>query len=555
MNAIKNSLERRLLLSIAMVTFLYSLSSAFVVFHFSYQNEFSQLHSQQQQLAMALQPAAALAVFKENKNNITVAFERKKIEQSALKVALFAATLALGEAILLALAIIVVTRIVLLQPLSKLANSVSNLNAGQSHRLDIAERNHQDEIGLIGKSINKMIASIDDAMRQITREKNIALQTTASKSRFLAAASHDLRQPMHALNMYLGLLQSYSLSPEALTLLAKARQCGQSMDEMFLAFLDISKLDAAVVKPNLSNFALQEIIDQVLLEFHPVARDKGITLSCVRTKSWIYSDADFVKNILRNLMSNALRYTATGKVVVGCRHKNGTVALCVADTGCGIADIHKNQIFNDFYQINAADKPHNKEQGIGLGLAITQRLATLLATRIEVVSQLGRGSIFSVCLPAASPLARPLRCEPLSMRLEKPTSLTGLLVLVIDDDEIILDSTYSLLSTSGFFTIAATSAAEGIARLTAENRIPDLILCDYQLAFATTGYDAIEMIREEFATNIPALIVTGDTTPEHLREWKLSDIRVLHKPMQAERLLKEIINTIKRYRMDRPGQT
>ena len=611
MNVSKHSLERRLLLFIAMVTFLYSFTSALVVFHFSYQREFFQLRSQQQQLVMALQPATAVAVFKENKDianevinslmiseytlgitldsthhfhvfyarphsikendtievsfplflqqtpeetngNITVTFDRKKIEQSALKVALFAALLALGQAILLALAIVVVARIVLFQPLSRLVNNVSALDAGQSSRLDIPDQNHHDEIGLIGTSINKMLASIDDAMCQITRQKDTALQATASKSRFLAAASHDLRQPMHALNMYLGLLQNYFLSPEALTLLGKARQCGQSMDEMFLAFLDISKLDASVIKPNREVFPLQEIIDQVLLEFQPIARDKGIVLSHVRTKSWIFSDANFVKNILRNLMSNALRYTSAGKIVVGCRRKNGAIMLSVLDTGCGIADIYKDQIFNDFYQISATEKPHNTEQGIGLGLAITQRLATLLETKIEMSSELGRGSRFCIRLPSASPLVEAQPCKATSTQLDHPANPKGLLILVIDDDEIILDSTYSLLSKSGFATIVATSAEQAVAHLMVANRVPDLILCDYQLAFNQTGYQAIEMIREEFASNIPALIITGDTAPDLPSDLEVSEIRVLHKPMQVEALLEEIINTISKARIDCP---
>ena len=603
----KNSLGKRLLFSIVLVTLIYGMTSALFVFLLNYKNEFTQLRAQQEQLVLALKPSAAAAVLEKNKtiateliNSLTrspyileidldsnsdfhvfytransidasdtigisfpiylrqtpqnksgdfrVVFDQNKMAASALKAALFPAILTFGQALLLGLLIISVSQFILFRPLANLVKNVAALRAGERSRLDIPPYHHNNEIGLLGTSINHMLTSINDAMAQITRQKDIALQATASKSRFLATASHDLRQPMHALNMYLGILQHHSLSSEAQILLRKARQCGQSMDEMFHAFLDISKLDASIVKVNLEVFPLQKIIDQVLLEFQPVAHDKEITLSCVRTKAWVFSDANLVKNILRNLISNALRYTASGKILIGCRHKNEAISLSVIDTGCGISDAHKDQIFNDFYQVKSSEKSYDTGQGMGLGLAISQRLATLLDSKIEMVSQLERGTNFSILLKTTRPTVLAHANDALSIQENNLEARKNLLVLVIDDNEIILDSIFTMLTGSGFSTIVATSAELGIAQLIAENRAPDVILCDYQLAHNQSGLDAIERVRDEFASDIPSLIVTGDTAPEHLHELQARDIRVLHKPMQAEALLEEITDVIRQRR-------
>jgi CheY-like chemotaxis protein len=364
----------------------------------------------------------------------------------------------------------------------------------------------------------------------------VAESATQTKSRFLAAASHDLRQPMHALSLYLSALGGVRLPESALALLSNAKQCAQAMDEMFSELLDISRLDASAVQADIKVFALSTLLDQIRMEFVPQAQAKGLNFKVVDCSAFVFSDPILIERILRNLVSNAMRYTTHGKVLVGCRRSNDGVRLSVYDTGSGIAYEQQQSIFEEFYQVSNPER--DRTQGLGLGLAIVQRLALLLSTRLTLTSQLGRGSVFSIDLPGSG--AIDAVSSPMIADTTHHGSLMGALIVVIDDESIILGAMQLLLEQWGCAVIVAASGREAIERLSQCSRAPDIIVCDYRLRDGETGSDVIVALRDEFNENIPALLITGDTAPERIKTLLASGFPVLHKPVQ-EKILKDAL--------------
>jgi signal transduction histidine kinase/ActR/RegA family two-component response regulator len=369
---------------------------------------------------------------------------------------------------------------------------------------------------------------------KITAEtaREAAESANLAKSRFLAAASHDLRQPIHALNLYLGAFMHLRLAPPAASLLAKVRQCALIMDEMFRALLDISKLDAGAVPAQISVFPLAPLLGRAQLEFEPQARAKGLELRIPRCSAFVRSDPALVERILRNLVSNAVRYTEHGRIVVGCRRRADALRICVHDTGIGIEPREQSLVFEEFYQIGNRERDRSK--GMGLGLAIVERLARLLAAPLTLRSRPDRGSLFAFDLQ---------RAEPVEVSALRPNAtgahdrdVSGLLVVVVDDEDLILDAAQILLKQWKCAVVAATSGAEALRQLANSTRPPDVLICDYRLRDGETGITATAAIRNEFNADIPALLITGDTNPEEIRAIVASGLAVLHKPLREEEL-------------------
>jgi signal transduction histidine kinase len=248
-----------------------------------------------------------------------------------------------------------------------------------------------------------------DLVGQLTDQIAVAKSASLAKSRFLAAASHDLRQPMHALNLYLGGLTRQEMSAPARDTLGHAAQCAQTMDGMFRALLDISRLDAGSMQPETRAFALAPLLERIRVEHEPQARGKGIELRVARSSAWVRADPVFLDRILRNLTSNAVRYTERGRILIGCRRGPGVIRLEVHDTGAGIPPAEQRLVFEEFYQ--AGNPGRDRSRGMGLGLAIVDRLARLMQARVGLDSEPGRGSRFSLEVPqapAAEPVAAPL---------------------------------------------------------------------------------------------------------------------------------------------------
>lgn len=353
-------------------------------------------------------------------------------------------------------------------------------------------------------------------------------------TRFLAVASHDLRQPMHALNIYLEALLDVELSGTAKPLAGKVQQCAHIMDDMFKALLDLSRLDAHVVKPRIESFPIASLLKRLEIEFLPQATIKGLSLKITPCVFSIQSDAALVEQILRNLIANAVRYTEDGTITVTCHDKDGRLLISVQDTGIGISPHQQKTVFEEFCQLGVSSRDRSK--GLGLGLAIVRRLCALLDAPITLISAVGQGSTFTVDLPLAQ--GTDSVNESLAV-IDAPVkvSLRNKLIVLIDDEESILDAMQTRLEQCGATVLTATSGNEAIAKLKTAEQIPDAIICDYQLRLNENGIDAIGAIHSVFSDDIPVLLVTGDTAPEAIRETQESGMLVLHKPIQPGMLL------------------
>ncbi|HVO45697.1 MAG TPA: hybrid sensor histidine kinase/response regulator [Steroidobacteraceae bacterium] len=377
---------------------------------------------------------------------------------------------------------------------------------------------------------------------ELRAQKEAAEVANVAKTRFLAAASHDLRQPLHALGLFVQALQETPLASRERQVIGNIRRSVDEMEELFNSLLDISRLDAGVVQPQFSTVSLSVIFDRVRFECAQIARQKRLSLKVVRTSLCVRSDPSLLVRLLRNLLSNAVRYTDSGRVVLGCRRQGNDVRVEVWDTGRGIpADRHED-IFREFYQLDNAEG--DRGRGLGLGLAIVDRLARLLNFRVNVRSVVGRGSVFSFTLPRAVREADGMEeCSPEATAFD----LSQALVLVVDDEPAVQEAMAALLRRWECEVLTAGSGAEMKGKLIALKRLPSLIVSDYRLRGAENGIQVIEMLRGEFNTDIPALLVTGDTGLERLRDAEASGLPILHKPVHPARLRTLIANLLREH--------
>lgn len=372
----------------------------------------------------------------------------------------------------------------------------------------------------------------------LMRQKEISEEAGRAKSSFLAAASHDLRQPVHALSLFVGALRHIPMKPEGRRLVEQIEASTDAMDRLFAALLDISKLDAGIVEVHRRPFPIDTVLSRVCCDYMSEVATKGITLSHVPCRAIIDSDPTLVERIARNLISNAVRYTDAGKIVVGCRRRGSTVAMQVWDTGRGIPPSQHDLVFREYYQLDNPER--DREKGLGLGLAIVRRMTSLLKCDLRLHSELGRGSCFEVSIARAEGAAMSQEAADDEVR---PTISTGL-VVVIDDEHAIRAAMLTLLTDWGYEVLAAESADDAIQRLAACSIRPDLLICDLRLREGKNGIDAIETLRTEYNENIPAMLITGDTAATRLLEAQASKLPVLHKPVPSGKLRAAILQLI-----------
>ena len=366
-------------------------------------------------------------------------------------------------------------------------------------------------------------------VRELTTAKESAEAANVAKSKFLAAASHDLRQPLHALGLFLQTLRETALPEAERRTLEHARRSMDAMEGMFSSLLDVSRLDAQVVVPRLESFPLQPVFERASTELEPLARAKGLRMRVARTRAHAHSDPLLLERIVLNLVSNAVRHTEHGAVLLGCRRAGAALRVEVRDSGPGIPAARHAEIFDEFTQLNNPERDRNK--GLGLGLAIVSRLAQLLGHRVALRSAPGAGSTFSVELPRGE-----AQTSPAPRAAPESADVSGMLVAVVDDDPVVLEAMTVLLAKWGCATVCADSGSELLRALAGTTRVPDLLLCDYRLRAGETGLGAVEAVREEFNAEISAAIITGDTGPERLREVEASGYAILHKPVNPARL-------------------
>jgi signal transduction histidine kinase len=368
------------------------------------------------------------------------------------------------------------------------------------------------------------------------RARQEAEQANTAKSKFLAAASHDLRQPIHAQNLFLSVLASSKLNSEQHEVLDNAIAASRVTGEMLDVLLDFSRIEAGVVEPQLRAFRMQPLLNKIEREFAVQADDKGLAYRSRETDLVVYSDPILVELILRNLVSNAIRYTGRGGLLVVCRKRNGQAALEVWDTGIGIATENQQEVFREFHQLNNPERDRRK--GLGLGLAIADGLARTLGQRLTLSSAPQHGSMFRLSLPladGAAPVEKPPKVQTLTLML-------NVRVLVIDDDEVVRTGMLHLLREWGCICDVAETIEEAL--VLARTHAPDLVISDYRLRGQHTGVEAIAALRALLGIGLPALLITGDTAPERLREAQASGLHLLHKPVSISQMYQEMVEVL-----------
>jgi signal transduction histidine kinase len=419
----------------------------------------------------------------------------------------------------------------IVMPIRALQQGAARIGAGAlGHRMQVKTG---DELQSLAEELNRMAAKLSksywDLERKVaarTRELELAGQ---ARSRFLRAASHDLRQPMHALGLFVAQLNERAEDPETRRIAGQAGVAVTSLRELLDAVLDISRLDAGVISPEIADFGIDQLLQRLDIAFAPSATEKGLRLRIVPSRLFVHSDPVLLERILINLAANAVRYTDQGGIAIGCRRRGDRVRILVYDTGIGIAPEQQERIFHEFYRVAHSDRDH----GLGLGLAISARLARLLGSRIEVVSRPGKGSAFAVEVPRGR---QPPTADPSTSALDGTDSLRGALVLVVDDDALVRDAMRSLLTQWHCEVVEATDGDEAVAALGRLDRLPDAMLCDYRLLGKETGIQVIGRLRAAVGAAIPAALVSGDTAPESLADAKASGYPLLAKPVAPAKL-------------------
>lgn len=376
-------------------------------------------------------------------------------------------------------------------------------------------------------------------------EKDRAVNLSQSRSRFLAAASHDLRQPVHALSLFVGALKQNPSPAQSQLILQHVGGAVDAMGAMFNALLDISKLDADLLQPDWQEVDLQALLERIAADHSAVASAKGLDFVCdlqAAARQAVYTDPILLERILQNLLSNAVRYTAQGTVAIQVRVRQGRAQVLVADTGAGIARGQREQVFEEFVQLNPTER--EGRQGLGLGLSIVRRLAQLLRMNLVLRSKPGRGTVFALHLPLATarPFVAAAAIAPAALsRVSETRNLVDAgVVIVIDDSVEIQLAMRALLSGWGYEVFAAANVPELMSQAMALTQIPRLLLCDYRLRDGANGIAAIAQLQETFNHDIPALLITGDTGPERLREAVASGLPLLHKPVTQSQLREAI---------------
>lgn len=372
----------------------------------------------------------------------------------------------------------------------------------------------------------ELISQLREQTARAEAAQHEAEQASRAKSVFLASASHDLRQPLHAMGLFLVSLGRTVLDERQRQLLAHIEASSGAAREMLNSLLDFSKLEAGVITPRPRPFRLQPLLHKLENEFAPQADARGLVYRTRDTTTTLYGDPTLVELVLRNLIANAIRYTRQGGVLVACRQRRLHAVIEVWDTGIGIPAAQHRVIFREFHQLGNPERDQRK--GLGLGLAIVDGLARTTRTRVTLGSRPGRGSVFRFGMPLAwsTPEDTP---RPLA-----PRGLDGLRVLVIDDDEAIRTAMSELLGAWQCECRTAESEDEALAMLAAFQ--PALVLADYRLRGHRTGQEALDAIRQQLGRHVPAIIITGDTAADRLRTAHAAGTLLLHKPVVPQEL-------------------
>ena len=362
-----------------------------------------------------------------------------------------------------------------------------------------------------------------------------------SKARFLAAASHDLRQPLHALSVFVELLAARVTDPTQRQFVDRIDLSSRALGGLLNALLDLSRIDAGALKPKITHFKLEPLLQELEGEVMGPAARKGLLVKVMPTALVVESDLELLGRILRNLLANALRYTPRGTVTLEARAEGKKIVISVADTGLGIPPAAQEKVFEEFYQVGNPER--DREQGLGLGLSIVRGICRTLEYKLTLISQPQRevGSEFLVEVPTGDAA---LVFVPQPIRVATDAGFGGRRVLIIDDEKDVREAMMALLESWNCKPLAAGSLAEASALLST-HPIPDAVVCDYRLPDNITGVMAIAQLEQLLGKKLPTLLVTGDTSADRIREMKQAGHPVLFKPAQPGKLraaLSSILN-------------
>ena len=352
-----------------------------------------------------------------------------------------------------------------------------------------------------------------------------------SKTKFLAAASHDLLQPLNAARLFVAALLERPLGERESEFAGRIDGALRSVEALLATLLDISKFDAGAVSVDRVAFDIADILSSLKQEYAPIAREAGLEFRVVACATVILSDAALLARILRNFVSNAIRYTPSGRVLLGCRRRGRMLRIEIWDTGLGIPEACVGEIFKEFRQLG---NRHGREKGVGLGLAIVQRIAKALGHPITVRSSVNRGSVFAVEVPLGQGTATPKRRNPLAAAVTG--NLAGTLVAVIENDAVVSEGMRVLLEGWGCDVITALDGEEALARSGESRCVPDLLVADYHLDNGRTGIEAIDGIRAAAGAEIPGIVITADHSSEVLRQVRGRGFYLLNKPIRPAKL-------------------
>ncbi|WP_448205970.1 ATP-binding protein [Azospirillum sp. sgz302134] len=363
--------------------------------------------------------------------------------------------------------------------------------------------------------------------------KEEADHANRAKSKFLAAASHDLRQPMQSMFLFTGILHRHIQDEQGQRSLEMLERGLDTLKGLLDSLLDVSRLDAGAIEPRIESFPLTGLIDEIVASYAPILESKKLAFRIVQDRAVsVRSDRVLLGRMLRNLVENAVKYTERGAVQIGYRLLDGTVRIEVSDTGIGIPPDQLTQIFAEFHQVDNPER--DRARGLGLGLAIVQRLSSILDHPVEVRSQPGRGSVFSIEVPVdgAEADAEPVR----SVADDRVESGGKRLALLVDDDAIVLLGLRDMFREWGYEVMIAGSADQAVERVEAAGRFPDVMLVDYRLREGSVGTEAVLRVREMAGADIPALILTGESGPECEQDARQHGLKVVRKPVTPRQL-------------------
>ena len=393
----------------------------------------------------------------------------------------------------------------------------------------IRQRSEQyEQLNLRLKGELESRREIELALKQA---KEAADRANETKTRFLAAASHDLRQPLSSALLFLESIRESTLAGLDLDYLNKARVALASLSNLLDTLLDVARLDSGGIEPHYGVFPVSAVLDRLVPEFESVARSAGLELKYLPSSAWVRSDVHLLETVLRNLISNAIRYSPRGRVLVGCRRRREGLAISVYDTGIGIEREHLEAIFSAYYQVPSGKR--GRSAGIGLGLSIVQRISKLLSLERLVRSVPGRGSLFGVVVPYGRPRRRARAAEG---RVAGEAARPSLAIAVIDDDPGVRQGLAATLAKWGHRPIAAATATDAVVQFIGADLSPDFIISDYHLAGGIKGDAAIEEVRREFDRVPAAAIMTSDPDPRLHAAAREKGLELLAKPLSLPAL-------------------